>query len=253
MAGTGLFSDDLSLDIRDHYRELLERGVDDADATRQTLDKYQAYLEEDGGVALIALAVTQSTLGRLDADVRDRALVLIDAGATLAVWAADSPALLSRRRAVLAKARAQLTGVQPARKRVRPPRRKLCGLAAGDVLALAVPRGMSLLRVVRVRPHRLGDTPVLEELDHDGPDVPSRETLERLEPSRARLTAMHAPASDSRVFAFVMQGIGWERAGFHKLAPIAVRAGDAEAPMPASGVSWVQLAERLRRRALTAQ
>jgi len=56
--GTGLFSDDEACDIRDHYRELLEDGVEDSVAMRLTLEKFEAYLEEPDGVALIAFAVT---------------------------------------------------------------------------------------------------------------------------------------------------------------------------------------------------
>ena len=64
--GTDLFSDDVACDVRDHYRELLEDGVEDGAATRLTVEKFRAYLEESDGVALLAFAVTQSKLGRLD-------------------------------------------------------------------------------------------------------------------------------------------------------------------------------------------
>ena len=133
--GTDLFSDDVACDIRDHYRQLLEDSVEDNAATQLTLEKFERYPEEPDGVAMIAFAVTQLKLGRLEPDVRDRALAIIDAGADLTVWEQENPELLSKRRAVLEKARAQLSGSQPARRRVRPPRRDLCGFAAGDVLA----------------------------------------------------------------------------------------------------------------------
>jgi Domain of unknown function (DUF4259) len=133
--GTGLFSDDVACDIRDHYRQLLEDSVEDSAATRLTLETFERYLEEPDGVALIAFAVTQSKLGRLEPDVRDRALAIIDAGADLAGWEEENPKLLPKRRAVLEKARAQLTGPQPARRRLRPPKRELCGLAANTGLS----------------------------------------------------------------------------------------------------------------------
>jgi hypothetical protein len=101
--GTALFSDDVACDIRDHYRQLLEDSVEDSAATRLTLDKFEKYLEEPDSVALIAFAVTQSTLGRLEPDVRDRALAIIDAGADLAVWEQENPTLLPKRRVVLEK------------------------------------------------------------------------------------------------------------------------------------------------------
>jgi hypothetical protein len=247
--GTGLFSDDEACDIRAHYRELLEDGVEDSAAMRLTLDNYAHYLAESDGIALIAFAVTQSNVGRLDADVRDRALAIIDAGADLAAWEEENPKLLPKRRAVLEKARAQLTGPQPARKRLRPPKRKISGLAGGDVLAFEMPGRVSLLRVVRVRPHRLGESPILEELDFDGPEVPARDALERLGPKvKDPIVPMHPLSSDTRIFAFVMQGIDWEGAGFRKVQTIAPRAGDEEAALPDSGSSWASLAGRYRNR-----
>ena len=123
--GKDLFADDLACDVRDHYRQLLEDGVEDGAATRLTHEKFRAYLEEPEGIALVALAVTQSKIGRLEPDIRDRALAIIDAGADLEVWESENPKLLAKRRAVLDKARAQLTGPQPARRRLRPPKRCL--------------------------------------------------------------------------------------------------------------------------------
>lgn len=247
--GTSLFSDDLACDIRDHYRELLEDGVEDDDATRRVLGKFRAYFDESEGIALLALAVTQSKLGRLNPDIRDRALSVLDGGADLEVWERENPKLLPKRRAVLEKARAQLTGPQPPRRRLRPPKRTSSGLAAGDVLALTLPRHVALLRVVRIRAHRLGETPVLEELDFKGTDVPSRDVLEHLGPRvNEPVSPVHALSPDTRLFAFVAEQIDWQRAGFLKVQTISVRAGDEHAPLPSCGISWAVLAERLGRR-----
>ena len=250
--GTSLFADDIACDIRDHYRELLEDGAEDSAAMRLVLEKFGAYFEESDGIALLAFAVTQSKLGRLDADIRDRALAVLDGGADLDIWERENPKLLPKRRAVLEKARAQLTGPQPPRRRLSPPKRISSGLAAGDVLALALPRRMALLRVVRVLPHRLGESPVLEELDFKGADVPSRDVLERLGPAMKPIGLMPATSPDgrpdTRFFAFVMQGIDWQRAGFRKVQTISARVGDEQARLPSSGMSWAVLAERLSRR-----
>lgn len=248
--GIDLFSDDTACDIRDYYRQSLEEGAEDGAATRLTLEKFAPYLEEPDSIALIALAVTQSKVGRLEPDIRDRALAVIDAGADLAVWEQENPKLLSKRRAVLEKARAQLTGPQPARKRLRPPKRELSGLAAGDVLALVLPGRVALLRVVCVHAHRLGEAPVLEELDFDGGEVPTRDALERLGPRvNDPIIFKHPLASDTRFVAFVMQRIDWQQAGFQKVQAIGGRPGDEQAAMPSSGISWAELADRYRRRA----
>jgi hypothetical protein len=247
--GTDLYADDEARDIRDHYRELLENGVDDGTAARLTLEKFKAYLDEPGAITMVAFAVAQSKLGRLDPDIRDRALAVLAGGADLEVWESENPKLLSKRRAVLDKARAQLTGPQPARRRLRPPTRVLSGLAAGDVLAFSLSRRIALLRVVRVRSHRLGEAPVLEELDFHGTEVPSRDALERLGPNVTDPIAfMHALSRDTRLFAFVADHIDWQRAGFQKVQTVGSRAGDEQAMLPDFGTSWAALAERYRLR-----
>jgi hypothetical protein len=51
------------------------------------------------------------------------------------------------------------------------------------------------------------------------------------------------------MFAFVMQRIDWQRARFRKMHTSTARAGDEQAALPNSGISWAGLAERYRRRA----
>jgi hypothetical protein len=247
--GTGLFSDDLACDIRDHYRQLLEDGIEDGAATQLIVEKFRAYLEDSEGIALLAFAFTQSKFGRLDPDIRDRALAALDGGADLEVWRRENPKLLRKRHAVLEKARAQLTGPQPPRRRLRPPKRISSGLAAGDVLALALPRRVALWRVVCVRSHRRGETPVLEELDFTGTDVPSRDVLERLGPKvNDPIVPVQSFSPETRFHAFISEGIDWERAGFRKVQTISARAGDEQGSLPSSGISWAVLAERYRLR-----
>ena len=174
---------------------------------------------------------------------------MIDRGADLETWEHDNPKLLPRRRAMLEKIRAQLTGQQPPRRRLRPPKRISSGLTAGEVLALALSRRVVLLRVVRVRSHRLGETPVLEELNFEGTEVPAWDELERLGAKvDDPIAFMHALSLDTRFFAFVMERIDWQSAGFRKVQTISARAGDEEAPLPSSGISWSELAKRYRDR-----
>jgi len=247
--GAALFSNDLACDIRDHYRELIEDGVDDAEATRLTTAKYQAFLDdpEEGTVALLALAVTQSKIGRLDPVIRDRALATIERGGDLSVWTLENPKLLSKRKQVLAKVREQLTGPQPARARLKQPARPVCGLAAGDVLALDLPGGPALLRIVRVHVHRKGETPSLEELQYSGTELPSAEKLEQLEAKVQDSIAMMSP--DGRLLALPdPNNAGWREAGFRKVATIPQRAGDSESATPSFGTRWSNLVARYQKR-----
>lgn len=230
--GTGLFSSDMARDIRDFYRERIEDGTEDTEATRLTVETFRHCLDdpEEGTVYLLALAVTQSKIGRLDPVIRHKALAAIDSGADLATWEHENPKLLPKRREVLTKARAQLTGPQPARKRLRPPPRPSCGLIAGDILALKLPHGVELLRVVHVKPHRRGETPYLERLEATG---------------AAPIDVIHASSGETRFTAFVaFDKIGWKEAGFEKVAAIAPRPGDDQANFPGYGVAWSALAKK---------
>jgi hypothetical protein len=251
--GTGLFSNDMARDIRDFYRERIEDGVEDTQATRLTVEKFRSYLDdpEDGAGLLIALAVTQSKIGRLDPNIRDQALAAIAGGADLATWEQENPKLLRKRREVIDQARAQLTGVQPAPKRLRPPPRPSCGLVAGDILALTIPNGVALLRVVRINSHRRGETPYLERLDFNGSEVPSTRELEQLEASGTDPVGLiHNSSGEVRFAAFTaVDKIGWKEAGFVKVATVAPRPGDDQVPFPGYGVAWSRLVERYRRQA----
>src|SRR5947209_8139499 len=133
--GPGLFSDDLAMDVRSEFRELIEDGVGDAEATRRIIEAHAGSIEDpdEGPTFWIALAFTQSKLGRLDAMVHDRALEVIERGEGLHLWDHD-PKLLAKRKEALEKVSAQLTGPQPPRKRVRPPSRRVTDLVSGDVL-----------------------------------------------------------------------------------------------------------------------
>ena len=62
------------------------------------------------------------------------------------------------------------------------------------------------------------------------------------------IALVDARSPDRRFFAFVMQRVDWQRAGFRKVHTISARAGDDQAPLPSAGISWAQLAERYRRR-----
>jgi hypothetical protein len=240
----------MARDIRDYYRARIQDGIEDAEATRLTVDKFRSYLDdpEEGPVFLVALAVTQSKIGRLDPVIRGRALAAIASGADLATWEQENPKLLPKRREVLVKARAQLTGVQPARKRLRPPLRRSCGLIAGDILALSLPNGVALLRVVRIKSHGRGETPYLERLHFTGSEVPSAQELEQLEDkSRDPIDNLHASSGDIRFSAFTAADkIGWREAGFEKVASVAPRPGDDQANFPSYGVAWSTLVELYR-------
>ncbi|GAB3835191.1 hypothetical protein ACFPIJ_11495 [Dactylosporangium cerinum] len=182
--GPGLFSDDTALDVRDAYREALEDGATDAAAEASVLAAFSDSLADDdeGVVVWLALAYSQSKLGRLSDMTRQRALAVLDAGADLARWSETGPRGVEQRAAALEKVRAQLTGPQPKRRKVRRPARAVTGLPVGQVLGHRARSGrLYLMRVADLFDTRDGLYPVLRFLDYAEPDTPASAELDDID------------------------------------------------------------------------
>ncbi|MEU0564636.1 hypothetical protein ABZ297_04425 [Nonomuraea sp. NPDC005983] len=196
--GPALFSDDVACDVRDNYRELIEDGATDEDAQRLILESYTEVLDDpdDGPVFWLALAVTQSKIGRLNPAVRDRALAIIEQGEGLSHWTDEGAKALANRQAALHKVQIQLTGPQPERKRLRRPWRHVTDLAPGAVLAYRAPSGgVVLLRVARIDDHRVGCAPIMSIMRFLGDALPSLRDLNRLPDAMAGSSPLGLPIS----------------------------------------------------------
>lgn len=250
--GPGLFSDDTACDVRDDYRELLEDGVDDDVATRTVLDKYAEALDDpdERSVVWMALAFTQSKVGRLEPAVRDEGLRIIETGADLRRW--EDPATRRRREAALEKVKTQLVGPQPGRKRLRPPKRHETSLVPGDVLEYRSPTAdeVLLMRVRRIDFHRLSVAPMVRLLRFRGAEAPSDRLMRKLDdwPEPARAVALQNPrppwsSVQWRVSAY--KG-NFSDSGFTVVTRIKARRGDEDATA-SSLLDWAQLAHMLER------
>jgi hypothetical protein len=197
--GPAIFSDDTAADIRSDYRELLEDQVPDDEATRRIIEAYANLDADEEHVLWLALAATQSQVGRLDDDVKARALDVIDNRRGLALWEEAGARPLAKREAALAKLRGQLTGPEPARKTVRRPWRHETDLRPGDILSFTASNGqMALLRVARVDDHRVGAAPILEWLDWRGRTLPAGWRLRWLKVRTDALTGMPRSSRPAR-------------------------------------------------------
>ena len=248
--GPALFSDDLACDVRGDYRQQLEDGVDNEHALAVTLERYRGSLAdiEDGPVVVLALAVAASRLGRLTAELRDQAVALIDAGRGLERWE-DDPKLLQRRKAALAKARAQLVGEQPVRKKVRPPARNETSLVPGDVLAFeAGERDFRAVRVVRIDECKEWRAPTVQLLDWSGDHLPTEGEIRDAPDSPPRPKLPGTPSNP--LYRTHSTHLGTRRRdypsqGFVKIGTIESRPGDSD--RSAGGVGgWNTLAAHLR-------
>jgi hypothetical protein len=219
--GPALFSDDTAIDVRDEYRGFLEDELNDEEATRRTLDRFSGSFDDpdEGPVAWLALAVTQSKLGRLDPTVADRALQIIATDEGMARWQEQGPALVARRRAALEKARIQLAGSQPPRRKLRLPKTPL---QRGDVLTRPVcDDRYLLLRVARVK----RGVPVVVMLDFAGQHVPAVDEIAQI--PDYRWVGRRWP--DGTVLAFTMhiyKRIDHAKAGYTVLGNVGPRPGD---------------------------
>jgi hypothetical protein len=182
--GVAIFDDDLAADVRDEWRSAILGGLGAEDATARLLVELNAAFEdpEDGIVAWLALAAAQHETGRLQADVRDRALALIAAGGDVARWEEDDAALGKRRQKVLDRLAEKLAGPQARPKRIRPARTiEGVPFALGDVVRLHNPQsGAEALFVVVDHDdgaRKAVPDPVVEVLLWDGGPVPGPEQL----------------------------------------------------------------------------
>jgi hypothetical protein len=235
-SGPALFSDDIACDVRDEYRALIEDGADDVSATRQILDSYADALgdPDDGPVIWLALAVTQSKIGRLDPAVAARALQVIDEGEGMSRWREQGPKMTTRRGAALAKVRDQLTGPQPERRRLRPPWRHVTILQPGNVLAYRTAAGpYLLLRVARIEDTRYGVAPILILLDFARPKVPSIARIGRIRDRReppSSYASLQQPWGITRyhVCVYRRSDPDYQQAGFSVMGTVSARAGDQD-------------------------
>jgi hypothetical protein len=230
-----LFSDDTACDVRDEYRDLVADGVDDAEATRQVLSEWSGSVHDssdDAVIVWVALAVTQSKLGRLDPAVAARALQLIDNGGDLDRWAEAGPKKVAQRRAALDKARDQLTGPQPPRRQLRHP---TTTLQPGDVLDRPTRDGRHiLLRVARI--HR--GVPVVRLLFYAGNDVPPLEEIARL-PDYRHHNQYYEP--DGYAVPFTMhkyKRIDYPQGGYSLLGNIGARPEEEDVEGTGPMVDW---------------
>jgi hypothetical protein len=252
--GPALFSDDLACDVRGDYRALIEDGVEDDDATLRILNSYADALDDpdDGPAIWLALAVTQSQIGRLDPAVAERALAIISAGLGMSRWRAQGAKAEAQRRAAVAKAREQITGPQPIRRTLRPPWRHVTSLQPADVLSYRTRAGRYLLlRVARIETNRFSVAPILVLLDYARATLPKPAKIDnipdRAEPPRS-YAALHQPWGIIRfkVCVRTRSDHDYAEAGFTKAGTIGPRTTDA-AVVAGMSTWWSQLGSDLDR------
>jgi len=229
--GPGIFSDDVADDVREEYRELLGDDVPDEEATRQILAEY---LREPGDETTVrlALAATQTGLGRLDDNVKAKALELIDSGAALTPWLEGKPSDVRARKTALERLRKRLLAPQPDRKKVRREWRPDTDLEPGDLLSYRAPNGLLVaLRVVHVERGRYGAQPILELLEGRWEELPPAGDLADVPGASSQRVGGNPNVVGRRVLRWAVYPFHygeptWKRVGFARVGRIAPRPGD---------------------------
>lgn len=135
--GTGIFADDFASDIRADWREALEDGLAPEAATSALIAKYHARelgRDDDGATFWIALAAAQTLTGRLQPEVKQRALEVIAAGGDVDRFDVDAVRMGRKRAAALADLATALRGPQRQPTVIRRPRPRQSPVAIGDVV-----------------------------------------------------------------------------------------------------------------------
>ena len=182
-SGVKLFDDDLAADVRDLFRELLQRGKTGSEATAKLIEDFHEVIgTQEESVLWLALTTVQWEYGLLQPQLLERALRIIEDGSDLARWADDAK-LLGQRQKTLASLAKRLKSSNSNPKTIRP-KKKLppkCEWDKGDVLAYQLQSGQFiLLRVVAVERNWVQELPVCELLDWVGNEVPKIDIVSRL-------------------------------------------------------------------------
>ncbi|MRD36952.1 hypothetical protein GH882_13460 [Bacillus thuringiensis] len=177
--GVALLSDDIAEDIKLLYKDLLANEYSNEDASRIVIEEYKNELDNEETIVFwLVFSSIQWKLGRLQENVKQEALQIIESGADLARWE-EEPKLQKKREVVLNKLREQLHSPQPESKKV--PKRFIANtsLKAGDAVSYELVSGSCIiLKVIEIIEEWHGDRyPLFEICDWEGKEVPSKEQI----------------------------------------------------------------------------
>lgn len=178
--GPNIFDDDLALDVRGFFRDLLKRGQPPIEATATIQNRFSDVLgTEEESIFWLALAELQWQYGVLQPEMLQRVLQIVADGTDLARWD-FSPQLRERRQSILVEFAKRLQ--RPNDRPKHPPRKKTapptCTWEVGEVIAYKLPSGAQILfRVVNLRQSFFEYTPVCELLDWMGKELPDANSI----------------------------------------------------------------------------
>lgn len=178
--GTGLYQNDVGLDVRNTYRDCRKMGYRGEDLAAIVLESAAigaAPEGEDEAVGYLALADLLWKDGMLAPEMRDMALRLTKKPALVEQF---EDARDRKKQAALLEALAKkLASRQPAKPApAKPPYIEQCDFEIGEILAYPHPQGQwTLLRVIAYFTRFRGKSPICEVLDREPGPLPAPSEL----------------------------------------------------------------------------
>ena len=181
--GAAILSDDVAEDVSFRYKDLLGENYSNEEASKVVIKEFQHELDdEEITVFWLSFALIQWKLGRLQEEVKHKAIEIIDSGVDLERWEED-PKLHKKRESVLLKLKEQLQSPQSPAKRI--PKRFVTEtfLKAGDAISYELVSGnFILLKVIGIIEQGTGDKyPLFEICDWIGKEIPPKKQVSELE------------------------------------------------------------------------
>ncbi|HEY6253217.1 MAG TPA: hypothetical protein VI685_24950 [Candidatus Angelobacter sp.] len=240
VSGTAIFSDDNAWDLRNEYLQLVGDGLSGPEATQKLLHEWSEVLDDSEvyPVFWLALAATQRKCGRLEPEVLQKAIEIIDTGVDLARWDAGSPDQ-RKRRVVLEKLRAQLTSPQPPQKRIHKRFRDSNEWQQGNLVAYRLLSGKFIVfRVIGHHTDKGGTAPICELLDWVGLNMPSESQLQSFS-----IRVKHRPHPTSQ---FMIGRIKANERPDDRLQPLGMNSRPSQEPRFYTVLRWRWLDDTLK-------
>ncbi|SMQ80559.1 hypothetical protein SAMN05444673_3922 [Bacillus sp. OV166] len=181
--GVAILSDDIAEDVSFRYKDLLGDNYSNEEASRIVIEEYLNELDDEEITAFwLSFALIQWKLGRLQEEVKNKALQIIDSGSDRERWEEDLK-LKKKRETVLLKLKEQLNSPQPQAKKVQKRFVSDTTLKAGDAISYQLLSGdYIILKVIGIIEEWTGDKyPLFEVCDWKGKEIPSKEEINDLE------------------------------------------------------------------------
>lgn len=140
--GVRLYQNDVALDTKEEYIQLLRDGNSDEEALKKVVDKNKEIINDeiDGPVFWLALAETMWKMGRLTEEVKQKALKVIEDGEDIKNWKelAEFPEQIKTRQNELNRIKEKLNKEMPKARKLKKEAGFNCGWKNGDVYAYQI-------------------------------------------------------------------------------------------------------------------